>query len=149
MAQLPGAFNDGDILFAAPMELIRDFLENSLAFRATAPGQILVSTDAGNLAGDNTELLQIPQTGSGVLRIHTDGSITLDVLESGALASDTAQFPEDKIPVHDWALESSSMIPVSALPGASGFVLTPLYQPVALTVAGVSSVSLGNSSIDV
>ena len=38
MAQLPGTFNDGDILFAAPMELIRDFLENSLAYRATARG---------------------------------------------------------------------------------------------------------------
>ena len=62
------------------------------------------------------------------LRIHTDGSITLDPLEPGVLTSDTAQLPEGKIPVHSWALESSSMIPTSALPGASGFVLTPLVS---------------------
>ena len=118
MPQIPGRFNDGDILFAAPMELIRDFLENSLAFRATAAGQILVSTGAGDMAGDNTELLQVPQTGMGVLSF-VNGVASLEdfTFESGVLESDTGDFPEEKMPVHDWTLESSNAeIPVSFLP---------------------------------
>lgn len=125
MAQLPGQFNDGDILFAGPMELIRDFLENSLAFRATAGGQILVSTGAGNMAGDNTELLQIPATGQGILRINADRSITLQNfnLIDGVVLTDTNLIPADRLPVRDFAITGGGVIPEAALPAIGGIVL--------------------------
>ena len=118
MPQLPAQFQDNQVLFAAALELLRDMARNSLAFRATAANQILVSTGPGNQGGDNTGLLQIPSTGQGVLRINADRSISLEqfALISGVQVSDTDLIPGSRLPVHTWALSNSPQIPASALP---------------------------------
>lgn len=137
MPELPGQFQDGQILFAGPLELIRDMLENSLAFKATGPNQILASTGAGNMSGDNTKLLTFPTTGQGVFRLNSDGTITVEQLDliDGVQASNTDLIPFSRLPLKSWTQNTAGNIPASALPGASGFALTPLFNHTNLTVS--------------
>ena len=141
MPRRPGEFEDGQVLFEGPLEQVRAVLEETLGLKATAAGQILVSTGPGGMDGSNTQLLQIPQTGHGVLRFNSDGTLTLEQFdfEPGILTTDTRDFPKEKLPMKSWTFEGSGQIPQSELPGPSGVALNSLLGRSNFTMPPVPS----------
>ena len=127
MPDLPASFTDGRVLYAASMNEVRAILATSLARKATAANQILVSTAAAG-STDNVAVKDVPLTGPGVWWWDSSGNASMQNLIAGVRSSDTALIPSGKIPVKSWAKTGGGAIPQSSLPNAASFALTSVFS---------------------
>ena len=74
MPNLPAAFQDGTILFAAPLNTIRTFLGSTLAAKATKRGDIAIASAAAG-AADNIVISSPPTNGSAILVRSSNGDV--------------------------------------------------------------------------